>query len=296
METVDAAAIVLSAEYIAVGLTLLLAANRLPPNPILGARIGYAYSSRAAWRSVNRLVAVALLLLGVVGLVVEYTAGGLPSLFIVLVSTPVLLLMASIYSERVAERAGLSEEGGGAGGLVEARLPRALTAPVLFGLAFIVAAEAYTLLIYPRLPSTLAVHFSASGTPDRFLDKHLWLGVSLALTLFVAGMDVFAFIVVMYKPIVLYKPWYRVSDLRLAAAAFALLSLFISVVMAYSVFDVAYYNIHGVHVAPVAVVVATVAVVLAPMLAVFTYLMAKATKRWLSETRQAGRGRRGGGV
>lgn len=54
---------------IGVGLIIYFIANRIPPNPFLGFRIGYAYVSRRVWVKLNRISGIVVALIGVLVLV-----------------------------------------------------------------------------------------------------------------------------------------------------------------------------------------------------------------------------------
>ncbi|NPA04693.1 MAG: DUF1648 domain-containing protein [Crenarchaeota archaeon] len=281
MSVVDFAATLVAAVYMATGAALALAAGRLPPNPIVGARLGYAYASRSAWTRVNRVTGICLAVLGALILLVEYVYGGFAAILLFMAATPAILVLLSLYAERVAERLSIGEAAAVGRRVVEPRLPRILALPAAAGILVMVLAEAYTLLVYPMLPETMATHFNMAGVPDGFSSKESWLYVSAALSILVTGIDLYAVTAVALKPLLLYKPWYTPGDLRLAAAAFSLLALLISLITGYGIIDVTYYNLYGHHPLALTPLILILLACLAPLLGILAYLTAKATKRWL---------------
>ena len=91
------------------GLAMAMVADRVPPNPLIGFRVGYAYTSRRAWVAANRAAGLGLAVLGLASALVGL-AGGMvaEAVFLVAASVPLLAGLVA-YAERVAERSLLSE-------------------------------------------------------------------------------------------------------------------------------------------------------------------------------------------
>jgi len=127
------------------GLALAMVADRLPPNPFVGFRVGYAYTSRRAWVAANRAAGLGLAALGLAAAAVGLLAGVVAeAVFLMAASLPLLAALVS-YAERAAERSLLSEPappGPPAQGLPGPRCPLAAAGVPLAALAAGVVAAA----------------------------------------------------------------------------------------------------------------------------------------------------------
>jgi hypothetical protein len=91
-------------------LLLVALAGRLPPNPLVGVRLGYTLSSPRVWRRANRLAGTLLALASIASLAVglEWGLGAEASALVV---GDVLGIVAVVeYSRRLLERVQVSEE------------------------------------------------------------------------------------------------------------------------------------------------------------------------------------------
>lgn len=140
------------------GLAMAMVADRVPPNPLLGFRVGYAYTSRRAWAAANRAAGLGLAALGLASALVGLAGGVVAEALFLLVASLPLLAGLVAYAERVAERSLLSEPappGPPSSGIPGPRCPVAAAGVPLAALGLGVAAAAR--LIAEGLPLTALV-------------------------------------------------------------------------------------------------------------------------------------------
>jgi len=148
-------------EVVTAGLAaaLYFAAPKLPPNPIIGFRAGYAYISRRVWVRLTRISAVVFMCLGVVVATASLVLGDFAAAIILAAGAVAVLVVMMAYASRVAEVELFklpSREHAGVGEIAPVQPTLVHVAVVA---ASVIISIAYTLLNYGELPDTMAVHF-----------------------------------------------------------------------------------------------------------------------------------------
>ncbi len=91
------------------GLALALVADRLEENPLVGFRIGYAYTSRRAWVRANRFAGAVFAFAGFASIAIGLAFGPIAQVVFLAVATPFLLIVMVAYASSIAEKTLLSE-------------------------------------------------------------------------------------------------------------------------------------------------------------------------------------------
>jgi len=156
---------------IGVGLIIYFIANRIPPNPFLGFRIGYAYVSRRVWVKLNRISGIVVALIGVLVLVESLFFGKVLALLLM----PAQLVVATVIlvecAERLAEKELINIPGGRETEIKPIQPFKPNILHIIIPLVMLGVLVGYTITLYPQLPDKVAVHFDINGRPDRYGSK-----------------------------------------------------------------------------------------------------------------------------
>ncbi len=90
-------------------LPLVLAADKIPPNPLIGFRVAYTMTTRRAWTRLNKLMGIALASIGIIAILVGGLAGiGVEAAFLAIADTLAVIVLTE-YSRVYAERESVKE-------------------------------------------------------------------------------------------------------------------------------------------------------------------------------------------
>ncbi len=239
---------------IGTGIILYLIANKIPPNPFLGFRIGYAYVSRSVWVKLNRIAGLIFTLVGLLTIVESFFI----NYEVVLLLLPIQLIVATIllveYAERIAERELIKIPEGKEEKLepIKPFYPHILH--IIVPIAMLVAFVYFAITLYPQLPEKVAVHFNIHDIPNRYGSKTEVLATIIAAPAMVYTLLFFFIYLGVKKPVAFYKPWFKPQIVyRIVNILYTLLAV-VAVTITLALIDVLYYNVYGEHVLPVMII------------------------------------------
>ncbi len=208
------------------GIVLYVLADKIPPNPFIGVRVGYAYVSKRAWVRVMKAGSALLTLLGIAAAMMSYPFGDLAALMGIGLGSVALTYFIIHYAEKVGEEESLRTPEVRREPLKE--IPK--VAPPLAAL-LIVAGSAiistlYVVINYPNLPAQVPTHFGPNWKPDAYSPKSVALGTVLADELIIIPLTAFIYYLGWSKPEALYKPWFDIHTyLKVVNTLYILLAL-----------------------------------------------------------------------
>lgn len=160
---------------IVVGLIVLVVSalsfksSKMAPNPYLGFRIVPTLISKRVWVKINRLAGYMGVICGLIALTSPLIFRGY--CFVVSISSVILMVAANnIYSRRIVERE-LGYEVGGERPLRKLKTIRISRVFYIIPILILALMALMIALCWSKLPTIIAVHFSASGVPNRFEEK-----------------------------------------------------------------------------------------------------------------------------
>ncbi len=277
MEPLRLVAFVSSLLIAVTGAALYLLAERLPMNPFVGFRIGYAYISRKLWVKLNKEAGLVLAVIGAflmpASLILEPLASIMLLLALLVGATIVLVERASRLAEKELLSAPPREAAPGA---------RITPVPPSIGhVAALVAAVVFTIgglaAYYPMLPDNVAVHFTWSGVPDSYAPKASIPALVLTPFLVLLVLTAFFFILGYRKPEAFYKPWLPWSMITRFVGILYTLLIAVLLVASFANLDLLYYNVYGYHLVPTPIFVT---VSLTVTLGLTAYLIAVLVKAY----------------
>ena len=75
-------------------LPLVLAANRIPPNPLIGFRVAYTMTTKKAWTRLNKLMGIVLASIGAIAIPIGVFVGiGAEAAFLAVADTLVVFVL-----------------------------------------------------------------------------------------------------------------------------------------------------------------------------------------------------------
>ncbi len=266
------------------GALLALLAGRVPANPILGFRVGYAYVSRRAWVKLNRVAGACLCVLGA-SLIPQYLLLGGAGLTVLLFGVELTALTAALilYGERVAEAELISEAAPALPGKpVPVRgygINPLATALMLLGVLIL----AYSATLLPSIGGgEVAVHFGVSGEPNGFMPASQLPTLYLA-PVFVGGLALLFMFLSVRKPESFYKPWLTEREITVLTHSLQVMLASVFLVASLAIYDTIHYNVYGAHAVPLQFLIpASLAMVFAPT-AIIVAVSVKAYRRWFKE-------------
>jgi hypothetical protein len=235
--------LILTSSLVGLGALLYLIAEKLPPNPFVGFRVGYSYVSKDVWVKVTKVSALALVALGGAGGVVGYLWGDLSAAVCTMLGVLVIVIALIPYAERLAEKELIkkpSEKTGTHAGIPRVPPNLALT---LLTLASSVGSIAYLLLNYPHMPDRIATHFGLTLNPDSFGPK------SEAVIANASGVSIITLVTLLIyylgwkKPEALYKPWFDLITFRKIVNALYILLASVTMMASLGVVAVVQYSL-----------------------------------------------------
>ncbi|OWJ54949.1 hypothetical protein Pdsh_04440 [Pyrodictium delaneyi] len=206
--------LVVSTMLTLVGLLVALAAEKLPPNPLLGFRIGYTFVSRRTWTQANRVAGLAMAALGLLATgasMIDPPWG----ILVLNISLPMLLVALVEYAERLAEKQLIAEPltpGEGSGeplkplGLARITLPVAIIIAIVY------------MIVVLRLDRIYAL--------QQLVNQAAFLGIH-TLTLYSSYLGI-------RRPEAFHVPWLTLSENRRVASAIIISLLLVSAYVALS--------------------------------------------------------------
>ena len=243
---------VLGLSLVALGSALALLSLAPRPLKLFGVRVGYAFIDEYCWRFLNALASALAMCFGTALAIVSAVAPSAGAA--VVASMYVAFVVATIVvGERVAEKrliAYPSLGGEGCEPIARYRPSAALVSSLaLLSLTLFAATLAYSLLLFDRMPSSIAVHFNAWGEPDLFKPKLVAMEQLLSINAALAALSTVMSVVAVRKPEVFYRPWLRPRHWKsLAVLSVALVSS-ASAATSLGIMDVVTYNSYGHHMA-----------------------------------------------
>jgi len=271
------------------GALLALLAGRIPANPILGFRIGYAYVSKRAWVKLNRVAGACLCILGA-SLIPQYLLLGDAGTTVLLFGVELTALTAALilYGERVAEAELISEATPSIPGEpVPVRgygINPLAAALMLLGVVIL----AYSVTLLPSIRGgDVAVHFGVSGEPNGFMPASQLPTLYLAPA-FIGGLALLFMFLSVKKPESFYKPWLTEREITILVHSLQVMTASVFLVISVAIYDTIYYNIREAHAIPVPLFMpASLAMILVPTVVIIVVAV-KAYVRWVKELRAGG--------
>ncbi len=237
---------------IALGAVTYYLAPRIGPNPIFGVRVGYSYANRDVWDRTNRFggMLIALTGLGVAALAMVLELANLPadSGRTLLIGAMIIALLAEVgwmflYARRLSQGSAVAD-------ISPVPFRWSYLAPVLLTFALLLALAVY---LYPSLPAgRMATHFNFADQPDGWMTRDAFYVSFVGVGALVAAFDILVVLVATREPLIAFGRWgtgWRLDPDRgliYIAAGFAALNLILMAVL----WDVAWFNLHGVHAFP----------------------------------------------
>jgi len=260
--------------------------HRLPFNPFLGFRIGYSYLSRDLWVKLNKVAALVFMSVGLVTTVLSVIIADEVIVLEVFLGLIIVSLVVLInYSSKAAELELMKIPEHREVGKVEVLTPFypsiahivITLVPYVLGITFI-ALNAHS------LPDSVAIHFTSSGAPDRFMPKTQALILMTFTPTFVIGLTLFFYYLGVKKPEIYYRPWLRGKLRIFVTFIYTFLSL-TSPLASIAMVDTVWFNIYGEHLTLLThLMMALIIVIIAQII----YFIAYITKHYLkykSQTR-----------
>ena len=109
MSTEALISILIGLLQLSASLPLVLAADKIPPNPLIGFRVAYTMTTRRAWTRLNKLMGIALASIGAIAIPIGGLAGiGAEAAFLAIADTLAAVVLTE-YSRIYAERESVKE-------------------------------------------------------------------------------------------------------------------------------------------------------------------------------------------
>ncbi len=259
---------------------LYFVAPKLPPNPIVGFRAGYAYVSRKVRVRLTRVSAVIFMCLGVVVATASLVLGDLAAAIILAVGAVAVLVVMIAYASRVAEVELFKLPGRERAGVGEVAPVRPTIVHVAVVAASVIISTAYTLLNYGELPNIMAVHFKWGWQPDSYLPKSEGVLTVLSFQAVTAAIALYTYYLG-WRPEALYKSWYSRSDFRKVTNTIYTVVMLTAALSAVANVSTITYNMWG---KPSSVLEYTIYALLAALLASSAYLATLIVRTYMRRT------------
>ena len=269
------------------GASLALLAGRIPVNPILGFRVGYAYVSKRAWVKLNRVAGACLCALGAL-LIPEYLLLGNAGITVMIFGIEIVILTLALilYGERVAEAELISEA-------LPENVPSKPTPVKGYGINPLAAALvllgvillAYSVTLIPKVKGEeIASHFGFSGEPNGFMP------VSQLPTLYLAPVFIGCLVLLFMflsikKPESFYKPWLTEREITLLVHTLQVTFAAVFLVVSVAIYDTIYYNIYEEHAISLQIFIPALLVMVFVPVTILLVVSAKAYSRWIKGVR-----------
>ncbi len=273
------AALCLSLVLAGFALSMISLASR--PRRLLGIRIGYAYVDEYCWRMVNAIAASITLSLGAAGAILYALMGSIGPVVATALGYAITIPLVVLLGERIAEKRLLSIPNL----LSDARVvriegpsPLVITLLLAVTTIFVASSVTYALAYYPRLPSRIAIHFSASGAPDAYAPKGVGLATIVLIELGVYSMCVALAYAALRKPEAFYRPWLGPGSWKRIALALNAIASSACVVLSLALIDLVTYNATRLHAIPLQLVTAISLTLVATSAAYATLLEARGSR------------------
>ncbi|MCD6323862.1 MAG: DUF1648 domain-containing protein [Desulfurococcales archaeon] len=196
---------------VAAGALLYAFSGKLPPNPFVGVRIGYAYVSRKAWVKLVKVSSILVAALGAVSAALSLTVGDLPGLMSVGLGSVIITYFLIYYAERVGEEESLRTPAKQWEVLKEVPKIPPPAAALLIVIGTAVVSMLYVMVNYPKLPEQVPSHFGPDWKPNAYSPKSVAVGVTFTNELIILAVTALLYYLGWRKPEALYKPWFDIS-------------------------------------------------------------------------------------
>ncbi len=140
------------------------------PNMAIGFRIGYTFASEEAWRKTNEFAGKAFMGLGVIMGLMSLLGNVVLVTLVMIIGVSLIIWKGYIIAKETVELEDISEP---AEGIVRPLDKVDVKPYILFQLALIASYIILLALSWEKMPDTVATHFNAHGSPDRFEPKSL---------------------------------------------------------------------------------------------------------------------------
>lgn len=273
--------IFLGALLFVIGLITYWLAPRVGPNPIFGVRIGYAFASREIWDRTNRAGGILIAATGVGMILLGFIMRLLPiadnlALGIVIGALLVALIGGMVwlgfYARRLAQGTEVERE------IAPVKFRWRFLAPVLLTFALIVTVGAY---FYPVLPADhIATHFDFEGRANDWMSRDSFMLFSIGMGVFLLLINSVVVLIATREPLITFGRWgahWRMDPER--GLLFTGIALGLgNLILAFVLFDIAWFALHGSHVIPIATFLWIVMLIIPILIGLFFVLARRSSQ------------------